>query len=383
MKSRFWKDRIEYNSFAIVFVLFLYSFATLPGAFVSTGLAIIFLSLVVIAPDLWNNLSQNKRTVSKAVAIEFTLIVYLAIDMLIYPQYSSESSKILLGLCTIGSVGLLTGSMEYDIDSVLKYGKYMAILNFFTTSLFLIISNASFSLSMRFGYAMLPSALWFLYEVMKNKSYRFLPLFIVSTLMLTIWGSRGTLLVIGLFLFMTLLKYRKISWLLVAVFALVFVNQIQTIALNLCIFLSEMTGAHKITGLISILSGDLWSTTGGRDNLYGHCWDLFTSDPLGNGVCFWAFDSKMNYLYPHNIFLQVAAESGIIGLMLLGITLYTMARRLFMCERDYFMFYNMIFSISIARLLVSSNFWERPEFWLSIGIFIINPIIRYRTVING
>lgn len=256
----------------------------------------------------------------------------------------------------------------------------MAVLNFFTTALFLFITNASFSLSMRFGYAMLPSALWFLYEVIKNKSYLFLPFFLIATLMLTIWGSRGTLLVIGFFLAMALLKYRKFGWLVVVGIMGLFVDQLIELALYACIYLSELTGAHKITGLISILSGDLWSTTGGRDNLYDHCLQLFLTNPFGNGVCFWAYDPMMNYLYPHNVFLQVAAESGILGLIIFCITLLVIVHRLFRCGKEYFLFYNMIFSISIARLIVSSNYWERPEFWLSIGIFIINPIIRYQRI---
>ena len=108
-------------------------------------------------------------------------------------------------------------------------------------------------------------------------------------------------------------------------------------------------------------------SSSGRDVLYERSLKLFFENPFGNGVGYWATDSVMNGLYPHNIFLQVASELGIIGLLTLLILTGFSVVRITRLKRDAFLFWAMLFSITYARLFVSSNFWERPEFWLLTG----------------
>lgn len=369
----FIKDKTKYNSLCVIFVLFLYSLATLPGAFLSTGVVIIVLTILVIVPALWRNFASNFHVFFKSFAILFFLLGYLYFNSVFFPQYAEEINTITISFAAIGSVGMLAGSLPYEECYVVRYGRVLALLNFVTSTLFLGVPSNIFLLSMRFGYAMLPSALWFLFEIVKNRNFWFVPLFLLSTLMLVIWGSRGTLLVLALFLALILLKYKKIVYFfLVFIFAL-FSDFLLDLALDACLYLADLTESQKLQGLISILSGDLWSTTGGRNNLYEHCWDLFLTEPFGNGVCFWAYDNAMNNLYPHNIILQIASESGIFGLTLFIIAMWKSMKNLFRASRDIFPLYAIFFSISIGRLLVSSNYWERPEFWLAIAVFIINP----------
>ena len=82
----------------------------------------------------------------------------------------------------------------------------------------------------------------------------------------------------------------------------------------------------------------------------------------------------MNGLYPHNIFLQVASELGIIGLVALLMLLGLSAVRITLLNSDAFLFWAMLFSITYGRLLVSSTFWERPEFWLLTGAVLFGDL---------
>ena len=108
-------------------------------------------------------------------------------------------------------------------------------------------------------------------------------------------------------------------------------------------------------------------SSSGREALYRHSLQLFLQEPFGSGVGYWAYDPAMSGLYPHNIFLQVATELGIVGLLVLLAILAVTIIRLVRMNRDSFLFWAMLFSITYGRLMVSSTLWERPEFWLLTG----------------
>ena len=80
----------------------------------------------------------------------------------------------------------------------------------------------------------------------------------------------------------------------------------------------------------------------------------------------------MGGLYPHNILLEIAVEFGILGILIFSIILVTIIIKLFRLDLFSFFPYAALFSICFGRLMVSSTFWSRPEFWLIVSVFLFN-----------
>lgn len=367
------EKKIKYNSFAVVFIIFLYSLATLPGHFFNQGLIIIAMSIVVILPDvLWNFREHFNYRIIFALLFEVFLLLVLLIQQVKYPNYSEQINETIINLLSIGTIGILVGSFLFKEEYCLRYGLVLAKICFVTSLLYLFLSRGAMLASMRFGYAMLPSALFFLIDFYRNKSTISLFLLLLSVTSLVIWGSRGTLLVILVFFMLLFLKKQK-GWLFIIVLLLaIFYQPLVDLTIHLLTTLGQMTGSNKIKGLIGLFSGEGWEVSAGRDVIYSHCIDLFREHPWGNGVGFWYYDTAMFGLYPHNIFLQVMTELGVIGLLVLCFILAVIVIKLFRTKNDRFIFLSFIFSIVIGRLTVSSIFWARPEFWLMLGIFLFN-----------
>jgi len=104
----------------------------------------------------------------------------------------------------------------------------------------------------------------------------------------------------------------------------------------------------------------------GRQELYNNAIEMFKNNVvLGNGIG--SFDLS-NFTYPHNLFLQIASESGV---LLLIPTAYILGYGLMLClrnrDKSHAIFVLFLFSISIPKLLFSSSFWIDQRFWLLIG----------------
>ncbi len=278
-------------------------------------------------------------------------------------------------MASIGTLGLLVGSSRIDLRYCERYLKVLMYICFVLSIIYLALIRGNFLLSMRFGYALLPSTIAFLYFYFKERKVLYLLLLFLSLVLLMAWGSRGALLVIILYLFLNLIK--KQNWLLLIVFSLVIIVSwgfLMQLLEDFLYMVADLTGARKIESLLKLVSGDveMLEASSGRDVLYRHSIQLFMEKPFGCGVGFWSVDPIMNGLYPHNVFLQIATELGIIGLIVFVVGLIITIVRLFRLQNDAFLFLGMLFSIVFGRLLVSSTFWERPEFWLLLSASLFN-----------
>lgn len=372
--------RIKYNSFSLVLIFFLYSLTTLPGMFYNQGLLTALLAVVLVFPAILINIVQKSISFDtfKALFVEFFILIVLLIEKEVFYNYAGAINETILYLLSIGTIGLMVGSFEYDENCCYRYGRILAYICFVTSVMALLYKQGSFLYSMRFGYALLPSALWFLYEYIKKKYIVDLVFFGVSLVLLLAWGSRGTILVILLFGILYMLKVQRrwlLFFLLTGAVLLPFLRDFLFLVLRL---IAQYTGAKKIQGFISLFEEDGWSHSSGRDLLYEHCIDIIENNFGGAGVGFWQYDPIMNGLYPHNLFLHVGTEFGIIGIVLVVVILMIAIKKLFYQSSDVFLFYNYIFSIAIGRLMVSSMYWARPEFWVIIGLFICNSKLGIR-----
>lgn len=366
---------IKYNSFTVVLLIFIYSITTVFSLFVNQGYLIIGLALVLAGPMIVMNYTYDVRT-RNVLALIFDILVLLLLvfEYMIYDQYHETIRTTIVNFMGIGTLGLLVGCARIDLSYCIKYLKTFAFVGFFLSAVYLVLIRGSFAYSMRFGYGLLPSTMAFLFfyfiEPKSKTKFFYFTLFALSSVLLLAWGSRGALLAILLFYFIYLLRNK--NWvllffsLLLVILLWGFVIEIMEEVVH---FVSDITGAKKIESILNVMSGEveLMDASSGRDALYERSLELFLQNPFGNGVGYWATDPFMSGLYPHNLFLQVASELGIIGLLLLIALVIVTVVRLIRLDRTSFLFWAMLFSITYGRLTVSSNFWERPEFWLLTG----------------
>lgn len=109
----------------------------------------------------------------------------------------------------------------------------------------------------------------------------------------------------------------------------------------------------------------------GRAPIYDMALNGFLDSPIwGNGIA--SFDNYKSDSYPHNLFLHMLYETGI--LMFIPITyLIYQAFLVIILKKKSSIDYRIItflFLISIIQLLFSSYFWKRQQFWILIWMML-------------
>ena len=374
---------VKYNSLAFVLLVFVYSLTTVFSLVVNQGYLIIASALLIIGPAIILSFTYDFRISNvKALILDFVLIFVLVIEYLSHYQYQATIQSTIVSMASIGTLGLLVGSSRIDLHYCERYLKVFMYICFVLSLVYLVLIRGNFLLSMRFGYALLPSTIAFLYFFFKEHKVLYLLLFFLSVVLFMAWGSRGALLVIILYLLLNLIK--KQNWLLLIIFSLVIIVSwgfLMQLLEDFLYMVADLTGARKIESLLRLVSGDveMLEASAGRDVLFQRSIQLFIENPFGCGVGYWSVDPIMNGLYPHNILLQIATELGIVGLLFFIVCFILMIIKLFSFNNDSFLFWGMLFSIVFGRLLVSSSFWERPEFWLIVSALLFSSNIPNKT----
>ena len=149
---------------------------------------------------------------------------------------------------------------------------------------------------------------------MSFNSYKFLYFLILPFLLFPIFasGSRGTLLsliIAAIFYLLTMTGKRITKIIYIFLFVAIIFSTLS---------MFKIAGSERIMSFFEGNIGDNNALT--RIHYYSKGLDLFLETPLiGKGTG--AFGREITYtdtrLYPHNIFIEIAAENGIIGLIVL------------------------------------------------------------------
>lgn len=204
--------------------------------------------------------------------------------------------------------------------------------------------------------------------------------FIYLSLLMAL-GSRGPLVcVIGLILFLVMIRpnydigvaFKKttlVSFLILIMLVLVFQDVIMDSILS---FSGQSFAIRKFITLSQ--SGDI---TNGRGILYRMSWEGFCLSPiLGNG--FSQFSKNTLEPYPHNSFLQVLYDGGLIFAILLYIPL--LKRIVYLLKTVTMRKYSLIvlfFFAGFVGSMFSDDLWMQPMLWLFFGIVLTNNEIIY------
>ena len=145
--------------------------------------------------------------------------------------------------------------------------------------------------------------------------------------------------------------------------------------LNLLIYLANQFDLRWLSKFV--LEEDI---SNNRYVLYQEAWKGFLNSPVwGNGVA--AFH---NYeIYPHNLFLQMMYETGLLMIIPVLYILYYAMKIIMSCKNLYgcdYRFVTFFFLISINQLMFSSYFWRNISFWLLIWTVIF--ILHKKTLVT-
>jgi len=282
---------------------------------------------------------------------------------------------------------ILVFSYRFDTAVFVNTCCKLSLLNFLLLALipFLPFFDYSSRYYMRFGYGMVVTVLFSYIAILNGKNKKdekrssivlrkllYILVFAFSLVESIVYGSRGVLLVILSFVaIVTLLIYkenRKRNFFLVVTGFAVVLN-LESI-LNWLIDVSSKFGvkSYALSKYKYQLMYGLEEASSGRDSLYRTALETIHENPF--------FGAKMiNYddsLYVHNLFLQVGRDMGVLAMIIsvffVGYCIFVLWKK--KIGNDDKIIIAVIFCVSVVRLLVSSNIWERPEFWILVCLIL-------------
>lgn len=339
-------------------------FTTLFRSQLPIAISTAMLSLVSIL------LNFNYINYKNILVIVFTSTL-IFVNILFFQNELVRVQPTLIGFLSIGISGLVIGSMQFSIKHMYKYAVILSVINFsiLVFNPFINFLSANY---MRFGYAMVPSLLFFGYELFQNKKYKYLPLVVVAGFEITVYGSRGGLLVVIFFIifnifFLGIKKLYGISLILLSLVMYFFNESIMRYVINqLTRFNIKSYSFLKYSKILDEGLDDVFLS--GREGIYGTSINAILKKPFfGWGI---GYDIDLSFNYVHNFILQILIEFGVIGLFLaISIFIYFFIRIIYLQKNKHFLkLYIAILSVVFGRLLFSSDYWLRPEFWLFISL---------------
>lgn len=306
---------ITLNSFFISFFIFQYSFCAPLSLYIGNEIPVVISTLLgggIIGYYNWNKVSLHLYLF---LAI---FLVLLILQFLYNSNLSDGTLKIILFFISIGMIFSFIGSIPIDACLVERYCKKMAIINYVLLFVFFqkkLMLGLGGDLSMRFGYALLPSLIFFLYEIINNKSKWLGFLCILGLIQILIWGARGAILVLLLFGVLYIIYNHKLNRYCILFLLILFFCGEYIINILLFVIKNIPFETRKLYNYLTMLTVGLAESSSGRDVIYNEAIELFQSNIWGYGVGFYSEGDSGKY--PHNLFLEIAVEWGIMGIFVI------------------------------------------------------------------
>lgn len=372
------KEKI--NAYIMAIYIFQFGFLQPIASIVNSQLPVAGFSLLLVILALFN----NKFKIKTYILIILGLVsVYFFTTAIIFKTNQNEILNIYIGYLLKCFSAVFIASIPIKGKRLYEAFLKLAIVNFFAIVLFPFTNFLTSMNYMRFGYAMVPSVMMFFYAFFNEKKHKpiWLILTSISTILTTIYGSRGPLLVLIIFiglLFLFSKKVKKGVKTLLIIFGsistfIIYQYQLVTRLLDY-IYFDLGVRSYALAKFRMQLSDGLAASSSGRDRLYGWIFEMIRENPFfgsGIGVTQAEFGVGMT---PHNIFLQILVEAGIVGLIIWFIFWIFLSNRyirlISLEDSGYFKIATLVIASSIGRLLISSDIWLRTEYWFAISLLI-------------
>jgi len=375
---------MQINKFKVngnIMALYVFQFSLLQpvASLVNSQLPVAIFTLVLILIMLLN----NNYKIKKYVVYSFVLFtIYFLLNALIFEQSLPIVLSTYFDFALKSFSAIIIGSLTIKSDDIFDIFLKVAVLNFTLIALFPFVKFLDSMNYMRFGYAMIPSALMFWMEGARKRGIAqlsWIGLAIISSFLTVIYGSRGSVVVFLLFILLLFLFNKKLTIgkrLTVVLFScgIMYMAFQNNLLIKLANFVNYNLGinSYALEKFQMMLNTGLLESSSGRDMIYSSIWAYFRLNPLtGYGIGF----TELNLgLTAHNLILQILIESGILGLIIWivvwGYCLFCYKQISRRPIEGLFLVTTLMISISFGRLLVSSDLWLRPEYWFTLSLIL-------------
>ena len=376
------------------FALFVCSH-TMSLIFSTTGVFVYTLIASVLLIIYATNFSTLRRLLKRQLLVYF-YILFLFLLSAFQCKFSGGNEEALYEyfslFCLTGTGALIISNNEYDFDKVMRC---FIVLSFLLAPVLLTssYSTKTYEVSndewMAYSYRILPflvAAVYYLYSG-TSKCFRLLSILLL-VLFFSVFIShtaRGPFVaLVGSVLFLLIQKQIKKGIRLKVILGELFVFLFFVIiGLDLILeVLGNLTNRYELRFMSKFLFADDISNQ--RTPIYINAFNGFVESPLwGNGISsfVWRYNA-----WPHNIFLQMMYETGILMLIPFSYILFQSVKMMISKYNTIFdnRLISFLFIISITELMFSQYFWKKHYFWLLIWatLYNINWIkqIKFKTL---
>lgn len=375
-----------------LFVLFLFQFGLLLPftPFLAHSILIsVFTVVLTLYAFVYGMFHVSRSTVSLFCIPLFSLLVKLPFEYSVIGEGSDVGLQFLFGFLTIGVAGILFGTVRCSVSYFFNIANKVAWINFLLIGFIPFtplygVSELSINY-MKYGYAILPIVLVAYTNIIRgHTSIAQWGLFLCSLLSMIVFGARGAQFTFVLFFLVSFLFLNQVKFvwkLLLSSLILIGVFALPYLLTQLISILDQYgVSSYSISKYSELLSGtDFIDTSSGRNFLYEYAYFRILEHPLlGNPFNSCYVDTGGDFYYYHNVFLDLLVNYGtfVTGVLFL-LLVYVLWGIFTRGTLDEKYLIAILFIVPFGRLVVSSSFWLRPEFWLFLS-YSINTLILQR-----
>lgn len=195
---------------------------------------------------------------------------------------------------------------------------------------------------------------------------------------LVTYGARGVLLcLVSALLIIMLFDYdnntckiksrSKWSILIFAAIIVFAINIWDILAILNDVFISFGVENYALSRTIEY--GQMGDAMTGRSDLFALVWREFMKEPLiGHGMRTFEANTGGYMPYPHNFFLQMLYDGGLLlTITVLGPVIWSLSRLFKQCNLSSYLLVLMLFCSTVPGALFSHDLWSQPVLWLFFG----------------
>lgn len=381
MDYKIYKDTKErLNSLILVLFIFL-PIITFPiNKNIGNGKVMWFLLGILVLSSLLINRTINKKL---AVIMYIITIMYL-INMLLVKDKSDIIYRYLMFI-RYGAIAMYLSLLKINYKMVIKYWNIMSSISFIIMNLYISYfqqTKGYMDLGINLTYVFIGFILYF---YTYNKNIITWLLIFITLIEVIVLGNRSSAVICIIILLYFIINnidyknlYRKMIKSLIIIATMISAYIYMPYILKcLSYILSKLNiVSYSITKFINTLNtggiNGIIEQSSGRGEIYKLSFDLIQSvNFMPRGVGY--FTEKTGIIYPHNIFIQVMIEYGIIGEILFITILILLFVKFLKLRNKNLYFNNIVITLaiySLIRLLFSGNYWEESVFWITFSMVI-------------
>lgn len=261
-------------------------------------------------------------------------------------------------------------AMIKQTEKAAKYCVFCAIPIF----LFFLLDKSRLTspdYSMSFGYALLFSTLYFLYQIKRSKEKKRIIYILYCLLCVTMimsYGSRSQILCIGIYVLSEIFFMRGLQRWKKLILGIAIIGCGVLLVFEYKVLL---TGLLNLLGFFGVYSRSLGyflerTTYTGREKVWAAAVERIMEKPLlgwGFGV-----DTSIDGLYPHNFYLELALQYGIVIGIIMGLTVTALIIKKIYIGKEHNEVLLLFFCCGFVPLLLTSEYLVWPTFWIFLSI---------------